>query len=529
VGQDCSRRVFSPAYELALDDYSRTTSLWRVLLVIFATPVPMALLVVTQESLPLQDPADGWKANYGFWIRVVILESVVPSTVAKHAAIYIEGATLSSRQLVVFCIGVSVLSAVADMGIAACWTFPIPFFTNSLSMVVVSMMVMVFRAIVGGRAFREMGSHKEQLVEFNNFHIVNLLTMTTYPAFQVLFQATIDTKWERPTILLLPVIKLVLRYIFTRTFTTKEDLMPEEITFSVNFFDALYLATCMQSVRSFKTVLLIMAVDVLETVIELRELHRRTESTSTDLLDAVRFLCSQLEEVPQGGKGSDIRLRSCIRSHIISHSSSLLLQQMGSQSLHASSVQRHAVEATALEITSKTKWWQRALRGSDIQPMISVIPVGPTRQISDLQWVRQPVDGSVAALQEALEALFTAECLVLAEYLETFIPILYANYILVVVHLPSAKYHQEMQGLTAENVGGTVESIFLYAFLELLSFVVLAVIIQQNCGIQALYHLGFVLETQMSLVQSNMLIWVVITLTYRVIHFGKFIPECCYV
>jgi hypothetical protein len=161
--------------------------------------------------------------------------------------------------------------------------------------------------------------------------------------------------------------------------------------------------------------------------------------------------------------------------------------------------------------------------------MISVIPVGPTRQISDLQWVRQPVDGSVAALQEALEALFTAECLVLAEYLETFIPILYANYILVVVHLPSAKYHQEMQGLTAENVGGTVESIFLYAFLELLSFVVLAVIIQQNCGIQALYHLGFVLETQMSLVQSNMLIWVVITLTYRVIHFGKFIPECCYV
>jgi hypothetical protein len=33
---------------LALDQYTRSTPLWRVLLVIFATPVPMALLVIAQ-------------------------------------------------------------------------------------------------------------------------------------------------------------------------------------------------------------------------------------------------------------------------------------------------------------------------------------------------------------------------------------------------------------------------------------------------------------------------------------------------
>jgi hypothetical protein len=161
-----------------------------------------------------------------------------------------------------------------------------------------------------------------------------------------------------------------------------------------------------------------------------------------------------------------------------------------------------------------------------VQPIKSAIHVGPKRQIADLQWARQPVDDSAATLHEALQALFTAECLVLAEYLETFIPILYANYILVMVYLPSAKYHQEMQGVTKENAGGTVESVFLYGLLELVSFVALAVIMRRNCGIQALYHLGFVLETQTALVQSKMLSWVMTILTYRVVHFGKFVHDC---
>jgi hypothetical protein len=289
----------------------------------------------------------------------------------------------------------------------------------------------------------------------------------------------------------------------------------------------------MHSIRSLRTVLLIMAVDVFETAIEL---HRRTQkilvrltgATTTDLLGSVKVLCDQIKDVSRERTSSDIRLRSCINSHRISHTSSLLLQKLDSHSAPVISIQRHSVEGTApittaRDPTSKSTWWQRALRGSEVQPMTAVTPVGPKRKLSSLQWTRQPVDDSVATLQEALEALFTAECLVLAEYLETFIPILYANYILVMVHLPSTKYHQEMQGVTAEHVGRTVESVFLYGLLELVSFVALAVIMRRNCGIQALYHLGFVLETQTALVQSKMLIWAVMTLTYRVIHFGKFV------
>jgi hypothetical protein len=527
---------------LALDEYIRTTSLWRVLLVIFATPVPMALLVIAQELIPVQDPAEGWKANYGFWIRVLILESLVPLTLAIHGAIYIGRATLSTRQLVGFCIFVSVLSTAAQMGFTACWTFPVPFFTISLSIALFFMMAVVFRAIVGGHAFREICTHKEQLVEYSKFNTMEVVLMITYPTFQVLFQAVAHTKWEQPTMLLLPLIKLVLKHIYTRIYKTKEDMLPEEVTFSVIFFDVLYLATCMQSIRSLKTVMLIMAVDVIETVIELRELHHRTRtirarlqqltgSTTTNLLGSVKVLCGQIKDVSQGRTSSDIRLRSCINSPRISHRSSLLLQKMDAQYMPVSSIRRHSVEAavpttTALVPMLNPKWWQRVLRGSDVQPMTTAILVSPIWTPSGSLRDRQPVNDRVATLEEALEALFTAECLVLAEYVETFIPILYANYILLMVHLPSAKYHQEMQGVTAENVGGTVESVFLYGLLELVSFIALAVIMRRNCGIQALYHLGFVLETQKALVQSKMLVWTVTTLTYRIVHFGKVVYAC---
>ncbi|ETL81653.1 hypothetical protein L917_18072 [Phytophthora nicotianae] len=128
---------------------------------------------------------------------------------------------------------------------------------------------------------------------------------------------------------------------------------------------------------------------------------------------------------------------------------------------------------------------------------------------------------NVDILYESLEVLFTAECLILTEYLETFVPVLYGTYILVMVHLPSAQYHTEMEGVTTENVSDKVQNVFIYATLELASLAVLTGIMWRNCGIRALYQLAFVLETQAALVQSKLMLWVLMTLTYRVTHFGK--------
>lgn len=50
---------------------------------------------------------------------------------------------------------------------------------------------------------------------------------------------------------------------------------------------------------------------------------------------------------------------------------------------------------------------------------------------------------------------------------------------------------------------------------------VLGQITKRNCGINALYQLAFVLEKQMAFIQVTLLMGVLMTLTFRVVHFGK--------
>ncbi|KAG7379896.1 hypothetical protein PHYBOEH_011744 [Phytophthora boehmeriae] len=88
------------------------------------------------------------------------------------------------------------------------------------------------------------------------------------------------------------------------------------------------------------------------------------------------------------------------------------------------------------------------------------------------------------------------------------------------VQLPSSVYHRELSGVTPDNVGGIVQNVFIIALLELVSSVVHVIIMWRSCGIRALYQLALVLETQTSSVQSRLILLVIMTLTYCVVHFG---------
>ncbi|KAI9985479.1 hypothetical protein PInf_004841 [Phytophthora infestans] len=112
------------------------------------------------------------------------------------------------------------------------------------------------------------------------------------------------------------------------------------------------------------------------------------------------------------------------------------------------------------------------------------------------------------------------ECLVIASYLETVIPFFYTVYILVIVHLPSARYHFELVGIILDNVGATVLPVFVFALLQVVSLALLVMLIQKNCEMRAVYQLVFVLETQMPLVQGKLMFWMLITLCFRLVHFG---------
>lgn len=235
---------------------------------------------------------------------------------------------------------------------------------------------------------------------------------------------------------------------------------------------------------------------------------------------------------------SNIRLGSCIFHRLSLESRTLLTTLEGefvrtpdpSSYVHQGSLSKaHVSPRTTPSTSVPAATSLRNMVAIQYLPLKGKATKG--KSASDAKQLRKasPVQQGVASssiLQDTLEVLFTSECLVLTEYVEVFIPLFYASFVVAMVHLPSAQYHIEMAGITHENVDGIVSTIFLYALLEFVSLVLLVIVTKRNCGLNALYQLAFVLETQLSFILATLMQWIFFTLTLRVSHFGKFVYIC---
>ncbi|EGZ17574.1 hypothetical protein PHYSODRAFT_499078 [Phytophthora sojae] len=61
----------------SLDNYCKTTSKTRAMMVCLLTPLPALSTAVLLECLPLRPPSEGWKANWMFWIRLSLMVFII--------------------------------------------------------------------------------------------------------------------------------------------------------------------------------------------------------------------------------------------------------------------------------------------------------------------------------------------------------------------------------------------------------------------------------------------------------------------
>ncbi|RLN55142.1 hypothetical protein BBJ28_00016391, partial [Nothophytophthora sp. Chile5] len=522
---------------LALDEYTRSTSWWRVLLVCVSTPLPMVLLVISQELLPLQDPSDGWRANEVIWLRTAIQAGVIALATGGQAVYLIDGVVISPRQLMMLFFSVALGYTAVAMVVAAYVAFPIPFMAISMSPVFFTIFVVSCRVIVGGRVFCSILEHRDQLFRFVGFLSAQTLMSVVYPFYQVLFnKVAAETQYELAVFLLLPLIKIVMKNIVSFSMAHMEDMIPESVIFTVDFFNGIYVATCMQSTSSTITIATMMAIDLAKTTLALRDLHHRTNSIMTRLHEVVGVNSAGASLLAQAcslcccpnkfqkQERMQIRLHSCLPHRLSLASRRLLdsLEELPINSYPARSVSSQSTPSCTRFCGMPTTLMPRCLNryGASIQPALRLEPALPEK-FSELEpVVSSQLPQHCDVLRETLEILFTSECLVLTEYLASVVPIFYGSFMLVMVHLPSAQYHTELAGVTTTTVGSKVQAVFVYALLEFLSFVMFATLMQRKCGMRTLYHLAFVLETQMPLVQGKMMIWMLMTMGFRVVHFG---------
>ncbi|KAF1778406.1 hypothetical protein GQ600_4277 [Phytophthora cactorum] len=534
---------------LALEEYTRNTSLARVVLVTIGVPLLVIALVLCQESVPLQDPADGWEVNYGFWVRAGLVGVGIGNAASIQIGFWLDVPPFTLNQILGYCTLMATGYIAAGMIFASFWVFPIPFFMFCLCMVTTTVILVYIRLVVGAQGFRQIMSRREQLRRLNRVGTVQGIMYIVYPAYQILFTRASHSPYEIPVLTILPIVRLVLKLMFTRAAAHKEDMIPVQVVFTVDFFDAFYFASFIQSLSPL-ALAGVMATDLFQTASEIHELRQRArrilsrirrlpsmELHSDDLLEAVKEMCNRVDILGiQILKATQVR--SCIY-HQLSDEGRMLLDKLErylctescstSYQHNLKTLSRVALHANFVvpnAQVSRADWIKCCCRGKvTVAPDLSKPPSVSSPKIDDILSAvsqksssrKQSAVNTSIVLQEALEVLFTSECLVLTEYMEVIVPTVYGIFVLTMVYLPSAKYHTELAGVNGDNVTNVVSRIFAYALMEFGSFVVLVMLKKRTCGINALYQLAFVLETQTLFVQSTLMMWILLTLTYRVV------------
>ncbi|KAF4035978.1 hypothetical protein GN244_ATG11975 [Phytophthora infestans] len=372
---------------------------------------------------------------------------------------------------------------------------------------------------VGASTLRDILANRRQFVVAVNTQAVMAVA---YPAYQLLFNSVARSAYELPVFLLLLALKIALKNLVSLDLAELADLIPENIIFTNHFFNAIYLATCMQSASSTFAVSAIIIIDLLETGIALYGIYR----SSTRIMKQLRHTI--------GPSMSEDKL--LFAAYLLCHCYGKFTKeeraqvQLDDDNLNVGPSFPPSTNTQSMPTITNVLPFDCG-QPTDSRWSTMIQPVGPTRraavQVTRSKQSRNvnaitavPSVQHIASLRKTLATLFTIECMILAEYVEFVIPLLYGNYILMMVHLPSARYHTELTGVNEENVVSTVHMVFLYGLLEFGSFILLMLLLKRGCGLQALYHLAFVLETQMLPIQSKIVGWMLITLGFRVVHFG---------
>ncbi|KAL3664706.1 hypothetical protein V7S43_010455 [Phytophthora oleae] len=419
------------------------------------------------------------------------------------------------------------------MAISVHLIFPVPFFLLVMFPVLGVVLVGSSRIIIGSSLIRQILAHRGQLTRYLHFVNAKCLLIFVYPAYEALFHMAHGTHYQILAILLLPVLKITLKNIMWRRTTHMEDMTPETVIFTVDLFNSIYIATCMQSASSLMTVTVITVIDLTLAGIMLYGLHHRTVTAlasvhntvgkSVSFLGGLCLLCRDLKRFEAQNR-EGVHVYSCLRYKLDEAGERLmvLLHKIPIETdptASATSPKVADIHPSSFSDLAKTYFWQN--RTGAVYPFTSDTAKEEVRPVESLKGLT-PVSSAKKSLllRDSLETLFTMECLVIASYLEAVIPVFYAVYVLVVVHLPTARYHTELRGITRENIGATVLPVFVFGFLQIVSLVLLTLLVKRNCGMRALYQLAFVLETHMPLIQGKLMFWMLLTLCFRLVHFG---------
>ncbi|KAE9330317.1 hypothetical protein PR003_g15330 [Phytophthora rubi] len=465
-GQHSTQRV------LELTKYANETSWLRVITILLVTPLPCLVVTVLVDILPLADPSEGLEGNK-MYLRTI------------RNTVFISG----------LCVGVY-------YGLATAIGFPLPFMLMTLTPIWTSF-VAISLAVGWKKKLKETPGAGKMLVNSIKLWMCEALLVFTYPVYYYIF-STLSRKGKTAFALLLPVIKLVMKNIIARSVVHLIDEMPEVVVFNAEVFNALFVSYCMQNSPSVWITLEMMVFDALMMAFSLRGAgnSRRSLKELERRIDHERSWGSFRDRANSSTRRSSTRLTTLDRASMLLHHN--FKPEVAPASGFVSPAAAKSSGTAVKSFRSIVPMTSKQLFGR-----VGVHPATNTDDNSPIRYTRK-----------VQQLVYAAEFLLLLNYVEVIIPLVYSIYLYVMYQLPNRDYYAQLHGVDPQQLTLTLKGVLLYGSLQLVSLLVLFFVLQCSLGLSPIHQLAFVLEKQNSGVQVKLIFWVYYNVQASLQHSG---------
>ncbi|GAB9477000.1 hypothetical protein Gpo141_00014058, partial [Globisporangium polare] len=409
-------------------------------------------------------------------------------------------------------------TTLTELGMAFAIGYPVPF-TIVASVPARLAVLGVWFNLRWGKVLREDPATREELVRYLAGLTAQTSLTVIYPVFNFVF-INLDSTGQTALAMVLPVIKMGMKNWISYTFSHLEDLKPEMVIFNVDLFHALFVACCMQSSTSSYTIIFLTLVDSVQAVLSLSDINGVLRQISI-LRSRIK---TKLPTMMADSTDHSMTMRSAL--HLLNsdeqldrHPSVITAARHATfeptreeQELHAKS---SAAMANRLEHKLQsnrrivvTHHHRRASVGlvatTELTPKQSIPAVqdvatddpqkeprvksgdemtGKAKVHAQATTTKASGDNHEAAVasavalnapkyvQQVLRLLYLTEFVLMIEFAEVVIPVIYCVYIVMAYNLPNREFYKQFADTDFDHVVSNIPSVMRYVGLELLSFV----------------------------------------------------------
>ncbi|DBA05425.1 TPA: hypothetical protein N0F65_007587 [Lagenidium giganteum] len=250
------------------DRYQRDTSYARVFIVLIFAIVPSIAVVTMLFAIPLQDPNAGAPSNTISFVRSALTHSMSTAALmlVAHKSMGCPPVTKQDwAQIFTVSVSTGVMQELVWVGIAFVWRFPVPFREN-LAVFPFIIFVSLFYKIFARDFLRR---HRLQIKLYMPVLATQCTLVFTFLALAFVF-ASVSLWFQVVMVLVFPMVKLLLKHWSWERVRQLNDLSTDMTICFIEIASSVYQTVCMQHVNAPEVVGLLIAVDALQAVLEVR-------------------------------------------------------------------------------------------------------------------------------------------------------------------------------------------------------------------------------------------------------------------